>query len=76
MITGIVFVCDECGSDRVMCHATALWDVEKQKWVLEQLNDDLDDYCYACEDNRFLIDRRVNLTDISKYVIKKEEAHA
>jgi len=75
MITGIVFVCDECGSDRVMCHATALWDVEKQKWVLERLNDDFDDYCYACEDNRFLIDRRVNLTDISKSVIKKEEAN-
>lgn len=74
MITGVVFVCDECGSDRVVVGACAVWNVEKQDWVLDELADH-DDYCLDCEDQRSLITRKVNLTDISKAVIKREEAN-
>lgn len=75
MITGIVWVCDECGSDRVIAPAYAVWNVEKQDWVLDELADH-EDYCMDCEDQRSLLSRKVNLTDISKAVIKREEAHA
>lgn len=75
MITGIVWVCEECGSDNVQVEASAVWNVEEQQWVLLEINEHFDDYCVDCDDQRPLIDRRVNLQDISKVVIRREEAN-
>ena len=74
MITGIVYVCDECGSDSVVASACAVWNVEKQDWVLDDVEDH-DDYCMDCEDQRSLTTRKVHLKDIAKVVIKREEAN-
>ena len=76
MITGVVWVCEECGSDDVESHAYAVWNVEEQQWRFEHVDYSDYDYCYGCGDSQSLITRKVNLTDISKSVIKKEEAHA
>lgn len=76
MIKGIVWVCEECGSDNVDTHAWATWNVEEQRWVLSDIMDNNEgDYCNDCGDYHTLIDRRVNLQDISKAVIKREEAN-
>lgn len=74
MNTGIVYVCDECGSDRVLIDANAVWNVEKQEWVLVGLEDH-DDYCMDCEDQASLITRKVHLKDFAKLAIEKEEAN-
>ena len=75
MITGIVWVCEECGSDNVEAEAFAAWNVEEQQWRYDLIEStDKRDYCYNCDDLRSLISRKVNLTDISKAVIKREEA--
>jgi hypothetical protein len=74
MSTGIVYVCDECESDRVVAAASAVWNVEKQDWVLDDVEDH-SDYCMDCEDQRSLITRKVHLKDIAKVVIKREEAN-
>lgn len=75
MITGIVWVCDECGSDRVEVEAYAVWDVEEQRWRFDHVDHSDYDFCRDCKDQRSLITRKVNLTDISKAVIKREEAN-
>jgi hypothetical protein len=77
MITGVVWVCDECGSDNVEAEAYAVWNVEEQQWRYDLIEGRDDrDYCYNCDDRRFLISRKVNLQDISKVVIRREEANA
>ena len=77
MITGIVWVCDECGSDNVEAHAYAVWDVEEQRWRFDHAEYSNRDYCYDCDDGvRSLITRKVNLKEIAVSVIEKEEAHA
>lgn len=76
MITGIVWVCDECGSDNVEAEAYAVWNVERQQWRFDHVDYGDRDYCYECGDNRSLITRKVNLKDISKVVIRREEANA
>ena len=76
MITGIVWVCEECGSDNVEAQAYAVWNVEEQQWRFDCVDYSDYDYCYECGDSQSLITRKVNLTDISKAVIKREEAHA
>ena len=75
MITGIVWVCDECGSDSVEAEACAVWSVEEQQWRFDIVDYGDRDWCYACGDNRSLITRKVNLQDISKVIIRREEAN-
>lgn len=40
-------ICVECGSENVNLDATAMWDVEKQDWVLAYTYDDA--FCCDCE---------------------------
>lgn len=40
-------VCGECGSERVVIDAWAVWDVDKQDWVLDDILDN--EYCRDCE---------------------------
>jgi len=79
MSTGIVYVCDECGSDDVLTDATAVWNVAQQKWVL---GDDFDcerdyrpDFCLECRNETNLVERPLYLKDFAKLAIKKEEAN-
>lgn len=76
MITGIVWVCEECGTDNVEAYAYAVWNVERQQWRFNHVDVGDRDYCNECGDNRSLITRKVNLKDISIAVIKREEANA
>jgi hypothetical protein len=76
MITGIVWVCDKCGSDNVQVEAYAEWNVEEQQWRFDHVDHGDYDFCRDCGDIRPLITRKVNLKDISVAVIKREEANA
>ena len=79
MSTGIVYVCDECESDRVLIDATAVWNVAQQKWVLGDTFDFSREYrphrCLECGDETNLVERPLYLKDFAKLAIEKEEAN-
>jgi hypothetical protein len=43
--------CSNCGSKNVTVSGTARWDEVKQDWVLDDIDDSIDnDLCYDCDD--------------------------
>ena len=75
MDKGIVYVCDECESDRVLIDATVKWDVANQKWVINNLEEYRPDFCLECQNETNLVERPLYLKDYAKLAIEKEEAH-
>ena len=43
----VSYVCTECGSDDVRIDAFAMWDVDKQAWVLSHMFDQA--FCEQCD---------------------------
>lgn len=50
-------VCKACGSDDVKLDAWAVWDIDKQDWVLGYTFDD--SFCESCEGETTIIDRQL-----------------
>ena len=57
----VEIACGWCGSPEVARDAWAEWDVERQEWVLGRVLDD--GWCFACEEERGLVERRINLPE-------------
>ena len=57
-ITKVTFVCVECGSDDVDSEAWATWDVDEQKWVVKNTEDET--FCQKCES-----ERRLDMKDVA-----------
>lgn len=46
--------CSKCGGTNTQVSATARWDVDKQEWVLEDVDDSpYGDYCDDCAEYQF-----------------------
>ncbi len=73
MDKGIVYVCDECGSDDVRGEALVAWDVEAQEWQVSTYSGHAQ--CVDCGDEAYLVERPLYLKDYAKLAIEKEEAH-
>jgi len=50
-------LCNHCGGDRIIADANAVWDVNQQCWVLDDVFDDY--FCSDCEGESTPIDAEV-----------------
>lgn len=57
----IVCVCATCGSKRITSDASAVWDVEKQDWILSDVCQGT--FCEDCEDECRVEERELTLAE-------------
>lgn len=52
--------CKECGSTDITIDATARWDIQEQKWMLNEIFDDTRGYCGQCEGDTIIEYKSLN----------------
>lgn len=52
-------VCKHCGSSDVSKDAYAVWDEDKQEWVLDIFHDS-NGYCEECNGETTIVDKEIN----------------
>jgi len=85
MSTGIVYVCDECGSANVETYAMVAWNIANQDWEIRevktigQIAGYPDDYCHDCAKDSYsetsLATRNASLKEIAVSVLQREGAN-
>ena len=58
MAKKIDYVCSHCGSNEVLCDAYAEWNVEEQKWELQNTFDK-GAYCNQCDGEARLEEKEI-----------------